>query len=118
MSRRTFTFGLFLFALWCVVLLGGNVSRGLVKKPQLDELQIHVFDIVTRGQKDPLAIPLWCVPLFYDRDELEEQLRNIDYPVKQFEFVWNSDDRDVGELLGRLGKIPFGVSIRHAPENL
>ena len=76
MSRRTFTFGLFLFALWCVVLLGGNVSRGLVKKPQLDELQIHVFDIVTRGQKDPLAIPVWCVPLFHDRDELEVPLED------------------------------------------
>ena len=97
------------------LLPGGSVTSPPFRG---DDLQNHIFAILTRGLTDPLAIPVWCVPLFHDHEELEEQLRNLDYPVRRFEFVWNSNNAGVGRLLDRLAKLPFGVSIRHASENL
>jgi hypothetical protein len=68
---------------------------------------IIVQKAVERAAVNPLAanvIPIMIIPTMHDGDVLPMLLRSIDAPVRQFFFVWNSDDADLGVILRRLSE--------------
>lgn len=66
---------------------------------------------------DNTSVPVMIVPLLYDAEEAARMLFSIDAPVRQFVFVWNSDNPEVGALLSNLSLISRGVTIFHDPTN-
>ena len=77
---------------------------------------------VERAAADPHAanvIPILIIPTFHDGDVLPHLLRSIDVPVRQYFFIWNSDDAAVGYILRHLeANIPHGaVTYRQNVDN-
>lgn len=62
-------------------------------------------------------VPVVITPMFHDGDVLPRMLESINVPVRHFVFVWNSNDRDIGNIVDELKRIPFGITVAHNPSN-
>lgn len=97
-----------------------QLSDDEISQLKNDATVAAVFAALYKAAKHELpesTVPNLLVPVFHDGHELVAMLRSIDVPVRHFTFAWNSDDKEVGEVLTRLQRIGHGITVAHRPEN-